>query len=77
MWRKASDPANPGVDEDTWGRIFRTDEEPLPKELADWKKPAVAHKVTQLKWARGLAKQQLSDFSAIILQWTKKVVRGR
>ena len=76
MWRKVNDPANPDVDEDTWWRIFSADEESLPKELADWKKSTL-YKVIQLKWARGLAKQQLSDFSAIILQWTKKMVRDR
>ena len=76
MWRKASDPANPDVDEENWWRIFSADEEPLPKELADWKKSNV-YKVIQLKWARGLAMQQLSDFSAIILEWTRKMVRDR
>ena len=34
---KFSDSSNPDVDEDTWWRIFGADEEPLPKELADWK----------------------------------------
>ena len=65
MWRKVNDPANPDVDEDTWWRIFSADEESLPKELADWKKSTV-YKVIQLKWSRGLAKQQLSDFSAVM-----------
>ena len=76
MWRKISDPSNPDVDEDTWWRIFGADEESLPKQLADWKKSDM-YKLIQLKWARGLAMQQLSDFSAIILDWTKRMVRER
>ena len=31
----------------------------------------------QLKWARGLANLRLSNFLAIILQWTKNMVRDR
>ena len=77
MWRKkVSDPPNPDVDEDTWWRMFSADEESLPKELSDWEKSKV-YKVMQLKWTRGLAEQQLSDFSAIILKWTKMMVRDR
>ena len=72
MWRKVNDPANPDVDEDTWWRIFSADEESLPKQPADRKKSLMIC----LKWVRG-ANLQLSDFSAIILQWTKKMVRDR
>ena len=31
----------------------------------------------QLKWARGLVNLRLSDFSAIIRQWTKNMARHR
>ena len=73
MWRKVSDPSNPDVDEDTGWRI---DEEYLPKELADWEKSAMCNMI-QLKWARGLANLRLSNFSAIILQWTKNMACDR
>ena len=76
MWRKVADVADPGAEIDTWFRIFSQDEQALPKDLSEWKKSDF-YKVIGLKWSKNLATQQLQDFSALILEWTKKSVRDR
>ena len=80
MWRKNIDVGNPDIEVDTWFRIFGSegiaDEETIPKPLADWKKSDV-YKVISLKWSKGLAAQQFADYSCIILEHTKKLVRDR
>ena len=58
---KSSVVSNPDTDVDVWFTIFGSDEEALPKDLAEWKK-SETYKLIGIRYSKNLATLMLKDF---------------